>query len=429
MRFLSRQWSDHAASILVARSILVLGIYELWGRGTDYSTLHADIKYRTSNIWADFRNITFRFEMDCFQGRRNAADQAAIMETLGYMGFQGRVTMKKPDHQFFICEQYPLDVKTPTNIYFGRWVADSGRKAMNKYDLKKRAYIATTSMNAELSLVTANLALAAPGTLAYDPFMGTGSFPVSCAHFGATVCGSDLDGRSIRGKPTRNVQTNFDQYALPSLYLGGFVADITNTPLHQRRILDSIVCDPPYGVREGLKVLGSTRVALKEVVYLNDGTPAHLGRNYIPPKKPYSFVRMLDDILDFSSTMLVDGGRLCMWMPVAGSIDDEAADRGEADLGASARLRDGEEAEYAIPAHPALKLISHCRQDFNKWSRRLLTYSRLTDGEISEDDLLAYRTMRTRTEEGTAETSRVNDLNDFRRRYFEGFKTDAVAEK
>lgn len=365
-RFANRQWNSRAAAVLVSRSILVLGLYELWGCGIDYDTLHTDICQRTSLLWAEYRHSTFRFEMDCFQGRRNAADQAAIMETLGYMGFEGRVTMKNPAHQFFICEQYPLDVKTPTNIYFGRWVADSGRKIMHKYDLKKRAYIATTSMNAELSLVTANLALAAPGTLIYDPFMGTGSFPISCAHFGATVFGSDLDGRSIRGNPTKNVQTNFQQYALPSKYLGGFVADITNTPLRRHRILDSIVCDPPYGVREGLKVLGSTRVALQEVVYLNDGTPAHLGRNYIPPKKPYSFVRMLDDILDFSSNVLVDAGRLCMWMPVAGSVEEEAAERGEADLGASARFRDGEEGEYAIPSHPALRLVSHCRQDFNK---------------------------------------------------------------
>jgi tRNA (guanine10-N2)-methyltransferase len=46
-----------------------------------------------------------------------------------------------------------------------------------------------------------------------------------------------------------------------------FTADLTNTPIRKAplrydgdgvrgRIFDAIVCDPPYGVREGLRVLG-----------------------------------------------------------------------------------------------------------------------------------------------------------------------------
>lgn len=147
---------------------------------------------------------------------------------------------------------------------------------MNKYDLKKRKYISTTSMDSELALITANMALAAPGKVFYDPFTGTGSFPIACAHFGATVLGSDIDGRSIRGKPNRNVVSNFVQYGLVPQYLDGFVSDLTNTPIRKTRWLDGIVCDPPYGVREGLKVLGSTMEHLKNEVILPNGVPAHL---------------------------------------------------------------------------------------------------------------------------------------------------------
>lgn len=43
---------------------------------------------------------------------------------------------------------------------------------MDVYDLKKRAYIGTTSMEAEVSLLMANQALAAPGKYVYDPFGG-----------------------------------------------------------------------------------------------------------------------------------------------------------------------------------------------------------------------------------------------------------------
>lgn len=272
--------------------------------------------------------------------------------------------MKNPDIQFTVFEEYALNVLTPHRLLLGKFVAEGGRRAMSKYTLKKRSYIATTSMDAELSLITANMALAAPGKLAYDPFMGTGSFPLSCAYFGSVVFGSDMDGRSIRGKKGRNVQSNFKQYGTESLYLGGYAADVTNSPLSQnRRYLDSIVCDPPYGVREGLKVLGHIKERLKTEVIMADGKPAHLQEDYVPPKRPYSFLRMIDDILDFSALRLVDGGRLCMWMPVAGAVEDAEPDMADAK---EAIAEDPEAAEYEIPHHPSLQLVSECTQHFNK---------------------------------------------------------------
>ncbi len=301
---------------------------------------------------------SFRFEVDAFQGSHTASEQRDIIESFSYTGFQGPIRMNKPDNQFMVFEEYDLNAQIPKKLYHGRLIATSGRRAVLKYNLKKRKYIATTSMDAELSLVTANMALAGPEKLIYDPFMGTGSFPLACAHFGACVFGSDLDGRSIRGKKDRSVKCNFEQYGTSAQYLGGFVADVTNTPLRSDRFLDAVVCDPPYGVREGLKVLGSLKPMLQEEVLLEDGTPAHLSDTYLPPKRPYSFLRMLDDTLDFSAATLVDGGRLCMWMPVAGvTAEDEELGR---------RIAGGEDTEYAVPSHPALEIVSECTQPFNK---------------------------------------------------------------
>ena len=45
----------------------------------------------------------------------------------------------------------------------------------------------------------ANQALASPGDLVYDPFVGSGSIALACSHFGAKVLGSDLDQRVLRG--------------------------------------------------------------------------------------------------------------------------------------------------------------------------------------------------------------------------------------
>lgn len=69
---------------------------------------------------------------------------------------------------------------------------------------------------------------------------------------------------------------------------------------------------------------------------------------YIPPKKPYSFLAMLDDILQFATDMLVDNGRLSFWMPTANDQDQE----------------------IAVPTHPSLVIVSMCVQPFNKCKYR-----------------------------------------------------------
>lgn len=72
----------------------------------------------------------------------------------------------------------------------------------------------------------------------------------------------------------------------------------------------------------------------------------HVSRSpdYVPPKKPYSFLTMLDDILAFASDTLVDNGRLSFWMPTAND----------------------EEQEIPVPAHPCLEVVVVCVQVFNR---------------------------------------------------------------
>jgi tRNA (guanine10-N2)-methyltransferase len=54
-------------------------------------------------------------------------------------------------------------------------------------------------------------------------------------------------------------------------------------------------------------------------------------------------------------------------------------------------------------------------QPFNKWSRRLLTYRRRTESEIPDG---ALGNVKKEYEKGV----KADELNDFRRKYFEGFK-------
>lgn len=64
----------------------------------------------------------------------------------------------------------------------------------------------------------------------------------------------------------------------------------------------------------------------------------------MPPKKPYSFMAILDDILVFAVETLVDNGRISFWMPTANEEDQQ----------------------IPAPTHPNLEIVANCVQVFNK---------------------------------------------------------------
>ena len=406
-----------------------------------YVTLHTDTHQRSSHRWHPYQissTLKFKFSIDTFNHSRSTPEQRDIINSFAYLDFGGLVRMKDANEEWVVFEEWvgmpslPIGDGVPKGIsgdlstdrdgepfdnthrslhrlYLGRTLSTKTlRPLKDKHDLKKRPYISTTSMDAELALITANLALAAPGKIFLDPFCGTGGFLIAAAELGAWVLGSDIDGRSFRGKSDRGVSSgvgkNVQKYHLQSRFGGCLTSDLVNTPFQTaRRWLDGIVCDPPYGVREGLKVLGTRNAPAQNgeeprQPHLIDGVPAYTLPGYIAPKKPYSFERMLDDVLDFAARTLVDGGRLAFWMPSAN----------ENELGA--------EVETAIPEHPALLLKHVCVQRFNRWSRRLLVYERRS-GDYSR----FVNEVATGIEQLNIDSTTADDLNPFRRRYFQAF--------
>ncbi len=251
-----------AAKKLIRRSIMAQSIHELWGSGQSLEELNESVKAQSESEWPSYKNSSFKFVFDSYQGSRSKASQLSVINNFRFLPFEGPIVMKNPDEVFTVLELWPwnsvpMGVEHPDYYHLGRFVANSARDVVLKFDLKKRQYISTTSMDSELALLTANIALAAPGKIFYDPFVGTGSFPIACAHFGAVSWGSDIDGRSIRGEGNgKSLKGNFGQYDIESLLGDVFAADVTNSPICRRRVWDGIVCDPPYGVREGLRVLG-----------------------------------------------------------------------------------------------------------------------------------------------------------------------------
>ncbi|KAG8626826.1 hypothetical protein KVT40_005771 [Elsinoe batatas] len=469
--------TPEVARLLISRSILALSISSLWGTASTYDDLHIHLKTHTSHLWPTYHTCPFRFTIDSFQGKRPQSTRTELINSFGYMDMQGPIRPSDPAvATFVISEEYPVlhapkppspsspssspnpSAPIPSRVFLSISPSPSSRHLTTTLDLKHRHYISTTSMDAELSLISANLALSSACKIIYDPFCGTGSFLVAAAAFGAMVAGSDMDGRVVRGRvkeaknvvvkegkkrageererkererergkgegrgegtggkdkekeKERSVRGNLRQYGLEERWLDGFAGDLTNSPVRNAgwgregegalggkgRWLDGIICDPPYGVREGLKVLGSHKPELQQEVKMKDGRVAHLAPGYIPPKRPYSFPALLSDILTFASNTLVDNGRLCIWIPVA-TTSDEANPTTTEDMG--------------IPTHPCLRVWSVSTQEFSRWSRRLVVYARKPDNEVDDDQLKEYNSMRGKElEKGTAD-----ELNEFRRR-------------
>jgi tRNA (guanine10-N2)-methyltransferase len=104
---------------------------------------------------------------------------------------QGRANLRNPEHKFWLMEiddyggNNGLPPIAQRRIFFGREVGGADRKLLPTYQLKSRTYLGPTAMDAEMAFLMANQALATPGKLVYDPFVGTGSILIAAAHFGA----------------------------------------------------------------------------------------------------------------------------------------------------------------------------------------------------------------------------------------------------
>ncbi|XP_064597359.1 tRNA (guanine(10)-N2)-methyltransferase homolog isoform X2 [Liolophura sinensis] len=211
-------------------------------------------------------------------------------------------------------------------------------------------------MDPTLSLIMTNLAEIKENHLVFDPFVGTGSLLVPSAHFGAYVLGTDIDyliihgkGRSSRHKqkfrgPDENIRANLRQYNLEKFYLDAMLADASRHDMwRQHELFDAIVTDPPYGIRESARRIGTEK---EEVILTEENKDGH-----IPQRVNYDLSDIFKDLLNFAAKFLRLHGRLVYWLPVYTP----------------------EYSSENIPRHPCLELRSNCEQPLSvKVSRRLI---------------------------------------------------------
>lgn len=355
--------SEDIARSIANRSILVKGLYELWGEGNSYEELEESIKGYPEEHKLPYLNSdsTFRISMDTFGKVMSFTEQNERIRGLSYIPFKGRVNLKNPEHNFWIMEtdDYGSNNGLPPvvqkRIFFGREVGAADRKLLPTYELKSRTYLGPTAMDAEVAFLMANQAKATHGKLVYDPFVGTGSILIAAAHYGAMTMGADIDIRVVRdGRgPDCNVWSNFKQYGLP-MPISLLRADNNLPPWRPglSEVFDAIICDPPYGVRAGGRKSGGRKL-LKGVVGPYT-VPEEKRTNHIPSTGAYSLAECVHDLLDLAAKMLVMDGRLVYFYPVVREDDSSSSP--------------------SFPEHPCFKLIASCEQILSfRYSRVLLT--------------------------------------------------------
>ncbi|QSL66220.1 hypothetical protein MERGE_000595 [Pneumocystis wakefieldiae] len=319
--------SDAQAAKLIRRSICCRAIYSLWAYADSYNDLHSILRQCGPDLTEPFRHSSFKFTVESFNKSHSIEHQVALINSFSYLALEGPVFMNNPREIYAILEEWTVD--SLKHVFMGRQIAKSSRHIVNRFNLKKRRYIGNTSMDAELSLIIANQALAEKGKLVYDPFVGTGSILLACAYYEATIMGTDIDGRLLHGQNGRSIHSNLEQYGLTSKFLDVFTMDFLHSAIRNSFLLDIIICDH------------------------ESGCYFHLKKDYIPPTEPYSFDQLIAKLMTFASDHLLTEGRLVFWMP---SMEEKS--------------------EPSLPQHPNLLLIANSKQCFGKWSRKLLTYVR-----------------------------------------------------
>uniref|UniRef100_A0A8C7F2T6 tRNA (guanine(10)-N(2))-methyltransferase TRMT11 n=1 Tax=Oncorhynchus kisutch TaxID=8019 RepID=A0A8C7F2T6_ONCKI len=373
--------SEEDVNSIMARTVCAKSAFELWGHGRTHIELRTSLlKYPTENM------------------------------AMEYLSFEGRVNLRNPKHIFCLLEDYgtdPNDIPDePLYIYFGRWIADGQRELIRSHSVKNRHFIGNTSMDAGLSFIMANHARVKAYDLVYDPFVGTGSLLVACSHFGAYVCGTDIDYNTIHGigkasrknqkwrGPDENIRANLRQYGSEKLYVDVLVSDASKPIWRDGVLFDAIITDPPYGIRESTRRTGSQKDSVNSVKPSED----YVGDSHVPVSMAYHLSDIFTDLLNFSAHHLVIGGRLVYWLPIYRP----------------------EYCEEMVPLNACLRLVSNCEQTLSSHtSRRLITMEKIKEPE--ETDALAHLS--------DPHFSPYQGHNAFREKYFSGISKRTLTGK
>jgi tRNA G10 N-methylase Trm11 len=283
--------SDHGwLADAAARSVGCRGVFEVWGAGDSVEACAAQTAALSAEHFRERVRGSWRVDAVVLGSRRSQHPEelGARMRTFGHVldALEVRpVDLSAPEHRLWLVEDRrvlsdggPLPGSRPIYRLLYQLPAREPpiEHIVRALDLRKRAFLSTSSTPARRALLLCNLALAgAPrsGARLLDPYCGSGSLLLAAAALGAWTVGSDLDGRVVsdsrapvrlqatadrpgRGVEAVRLRDNFDEAGLPqplallTLDVGAPEAAARLLAGSGGRPFDALVCDPPYGRRE-----------------------------------------------------------------------------------------------------------------------------------------------------------------------------------
>ena len=318
--------NDEDAVSLAKRSISVQYVSRLLGDGATFGEMVA----ACGGAEHDVNEGSFAVKVQCHN--RRITDQMRkgfIADLVEGMKLTAPVNLKSPDRLVLLSLQFNVDGPLePSHCYASVYMCDGNSTFPDKFNLKKRKHLNTTSMESAIALYSAVQGLVGPGTVAYDPFCGSGSILVAMASLGSSVIGSDLYFPSMFKDEEHSIFANFKQYGMSDKLLGLMRCDFLNDNLKYKD-LDAIVTDPPYGVREKCVAEG------------------------VSPLLP-----LLLRLYEYAASALKVGGRLVFWLPCGYNFD----------------------ATKELPRHPSLTLVADSMQELGtRYCRHLITLEKQAD--------------------------------------------------
>lgn len=381
----------------MSRLVSAKQAYEIWGHGNDYNSLKSSILAYPSELKQKYlcNSDSFCIRVKASGRKISLVEQVEKIECLeNELPFAGSVDLKNPSREFHIIEDYGKSsgkkMLQPRYLYFGRLIADGQRSLISSYSVKTRKFIGNTSMESGLSFIMSNLAKVKMGDYVCDPFVGTGSLLIAAAHFGGFVTGGDINYNILhsQGKSSRvgagyrqkdeTIHNSLRQYGLGQKFVDVLVHDAARHPWSYRPrdangLFDCIITDPPYGIREGCRKIGTQKKMAVD--------PLNFDVHH-PERTSYHLNHVYSDLLTFAAFTLIPGGRLVYWIPIYKP----------------------EYSEDNIPSHPNLKLLYNCEQPLKReTSRRLIVMEKLDVGSPHT---------------GVANTPMFQGHNAFRDKYF-----------
>ncbi|CDW74335.1 trna (guanine-n2)-methyltransferase homolog [Stylonychia lemnae] len=334
-----------------------------------------------------------KFDVEILGKTISTKEKVEIIERFGFLPFDPKIDLKNPEIIFKVLQNTKDD-----QWYFGLQIASNREERetfFHKYHLRTRPYLGPTSTETQLAFLMANQGQVKEGDFVYDPFVGTGSIALACSHFNCIQYGSDLDYRVLHGigvgrknenvkndlldsiNPQYDIFTNFDYYQLRRPEI--LVMDIANLALNHQNsgpIFDSIICDPPYGVRAKSKKVGISKSKqqkyedrvnarkqqqqenqdLDMIAQENQEIEEVEAQEHITMMEQYDVQKLYYDLLEHASHLLKKGGRIVYLFHTDTSLPEE---------------------KNKFPEHPDFEFICSSENNLTKCrARQLITMRR-----------------------------------------------------